>query len=221
VSGRLFRLLREAAKDEWHRYVEHRFVTELGRGVLPEPAFRRYLGQDYLFLIQFARAYGLAVYKSVDLAEMRRGLGGLKAIVDVEMGLHVEFCRGWGLGEAEMAALPEADATMAYTRFVLECGLAGDLLDLQVALAPCVIGYAEIGFRLKREAGAGLAANPYRAWIEMYAGSDYQDVAAAAEAELDRLWQSRAAGGRVEALTRVFSRATQLEAGFWQMGLDG
>jgi thiaminase/transcriptional activator TenA len=103
---------------------------------------------------------------------------------------------------------------------VLECGLAGDLLDLEVALAPCVLGYAEIAARLQREAGAGLARNPYRAWIEMYAGREYQEVAQAAASELDRLWQSRAAGGRVEALTRIFRRASQLEAGFWQMGLD-
>ena len=161
------------------------------------------------------------MYKSGDLAEMRRALAGLKAILDVEMGLHVEFCRSWGMSESEMAALPEADATMAYTRFVLECGLAGDLLDLQTALAPCIIGYAEIGARLKRQAGTSLASNPYRAWIEMYAGSEYQEVATAAAAELDRLWQTRAGGGRLDSLSRIFTRATQLEAGFWQMGFDG
>jgi thiaminase/transcriptional activator TenA len=220
MTDGLFALLRDRVTDEWRRYVEHRFVVELGRGTLPEKAFRRYLGQDYLFLIHFARAYGLAVYKSADLAEMRRALGGLKAILEVEMDLHVAFCRGWGLSEAEMAALPEADATMAYTRYVLECGLRGDLLDLEVALAPCVIGYAEIGGRLLREAGPRLASNPYRAWIEMYAGAEYQQVAATASGELDRLWQSRAGGGRLEGLTRLFARATQLEAGFWQMGLD-
>jgi thiaminase/transcriptional activator TenA len=216
----LFELLREKAAAEWRDYVEHRFVIEIGTGRLPEAAFRRYLGQDYLFLIQFARAWALAVYKSHDLAEMRHGLANLTAILDVEMGLHVEFCRGWGLSEADMASLPEADATMAYTRFVLECGLAGDLLDLEVALAPCIIGYAEIGERLKRQAGSGLAGNRYRAWIEMYASQDYQQVARRAEAELDRLWQSRAGGARLQALSQTFRRASRLEAAFWQMGFE-
>ncbi len=221
MSAGLFPTLRQAVEPDWRRYVEHRFVAELGRGTLPEPAFRRYLGQDYLFLIQFARAWALAIYKSVDLAEMRRALASLKGILEVEMGLHVEFCRGWGMTEAEMAALPEADATMAYTRFVLECGLAGDLLDLEVALAPCTIGYAEIGKRLQAESGPRLATNPYRAWIEMYAGAEYQAVAATAEAELDRLWQARAGGGRLGQLQETFGRAPRLEAAFWQMGLDG
>jgi len=47
-----------------------------------------------------------------------------------------------------MASAPEAMETMAYTRFVLERGLAGDLLDSQVALAPCLVGYGESGERL-------------------------------------------------------------------------
>ena len=38
------------------------------------------------------------------------------------MGLHVEFCasRGW---QKLTGALPEAEETMAYTRFVLEKGM--------------------------------------------------------------------------------------------------
>ncbi len=47
-----------------------------------------------------------------------------------------------------MSAATEAGATVAYTRFVLERGLAGDLLDLLTALAPCIVGYAEIGREL-------------------------------------------------------------------------
>ena len=46
-------------------------VLLLATGELPEACFRRYLVQDYLFLIHFARAWGLAIYKSDQLAEMR------------------------------------------------------------------------------------------------------------------------------------------------------
>ena len=128
-------------------YTRHEFVRLLARGDLPEAAFRRYLVQDYLFLIHFARAWGLAVYKSDTFAEMRRAQSLVAATLDVEIGLHIEYCRGWGLSEAAMAAEPEAPETVAYTRFVLDRGLAGDRLDLEVALAPCIVGYAEIARR--------------------------------------------------------------------------
>ena len=72
------------------------------------------------------------------------------AIVDVEMPLHVSYCARWGLSEEQMAGASEAMETIAYTRFVLERGLAGDLLDLHVAPAPCLVGYGESGERHKR-----------------------------------------------------------------------
>ena len=65
--------------------------------------------------------------------------------------------------------------------------MAGDLLDLQVALAPCVIGYAEIGAWLDADAGTLRDGNPYAEWIAMYAGAEYQAVAAAATDTLDAL----------------------------------
>lgn len=216
----LFGRLRHDAAGDWARYVEHSFVHQLARGTLKEKAFRHYLGQDYLFLIHFARAYALAVYKGTSIAEMRQALRGLKTILDNEMSLHVKYCAGWGLSEADMEALPEDGATLAYTRYVLETGMAGDLLDLSVALAPCIIGYGEIGGRLSRDPATRRDGNPYGAWIAMYASPDYQSAARGAADELDRLWQSRAGGGRYERLLKIFREATRLEADFWQMGLD-
>ncbi len=212
----LFERLKQAAAPEWRAYVEHPFVRAIGDGSLPEACFRHYLQQDYLFLIHFARAYALAAFKGETLADIRRGAEAALAIADTEMRLHVAFCERWGLGEAEMAALPEAPATLAYTRYVLERGVAGDLLDLHVALAPCVLGYGEIGRALARSA----AGNPYGAWIEMYAGAEYGELAATAAAQLDELFERRGGPARLPGLERIFGEATRLEIAFWQMGLD-
>jgi thiaminase (transcriptional activator TenA) len=147
ADGLIQRLI-DAASEEWTGYTDHAFVRGMADGSLPQAAFRHYLAQDYLFLIHFARAYALAVYKGQSLADMRAAHAGLKAILDVEMDLHVGLCGSWGISPAELEAAPEAKATMAYTRYVLETGLRGDLLDLHVALAPCVIGYGEIARRI-------------------------------------------------------------------------
>ena len=219
MTSPLFERLKQACAAHWGAYVDHPFVRGLGDGSLPEAGFRRYLGQDYLFLIHFARAYGLAAFKGETLDDIRQAALGLDAMINGEMSLHVAFCGRWGMTEAAMAALPEADATMAYTRFVLERGLAGDLLDLHVALAPCIVGYAEIGRTLADRAGASLAANPYREWIEMYSAADYQAVAVAEIAYLDRLMERRGGPGRFDSLVTTFGRATRLEAAFWDMGL--
>jgi len=126
-------------------------------------------------------------YKSRSLADMRAAHRGLAAILDVEMDLHVRLCAGWGISAQELETTPEHKATIAYTRFVLDCGMAGDLLDLHVALAPCVIGYAEMARNIVAGCGEVPAAHPYRQWIAEYAGEAYQAVAAAARQHLAEL----------------------------------
>jgi thiaminase/transcriptional activator TenA len=215
----LFARLRAAAGADWTGYTRHDFVLRLAEGSLPEASFRHYLVQDYLFLIQFARAYALAVYKSDSLADMRQAGAAMSAILDLEMGLHVEFCAGWGLDEVAMAATPEATHTLAYTRYVLERGVAGDLLDMHVALAPCIVGYAEIAAERLADPATRLTDNPYRPWLDMYAGVEYRDVAAAEIAQLDQLFARRGGEPRFDDLVRTFRTASRLEAGFWDMGL--
>ncbi len=220
AENTLFEQLKAVCADDWKRYTHHDFVTRIADGTLPELSFRHYLIQDYLFLIQFARAYALAVYKSDTLADMRQAGAGMSAILDTEMKLHLDFCRKWGLSEADLDTAPEASACMAYTRFVLERGMSGDLLDLHIALAPCIIGYAEIGARLASDVATVFEGNPYMPWIEMYASAEYQDVAVDEINFLEDLMTRRAGPGRFDSLADIFGKATRLEVDFWQMGLD-
>ena len=213
-----FERLKRAASAEWRAYTEHPFTNGLADGSLAEAAFRHYLIQDYLFLIEFARAYALSVYKSPRLADMREAASGLSAILDVEMNLHVKLSAAWGLAPGDLERASPAVEMLAYTRYVLDTGMRGDLLALQVALAPCVIGYAEIGTRLAARPGALTAANPYRVWIEEYSGAPYRQVAAKAQAQLDRLADLYATPAREAELAAIFKEATLLEADFWEMG---
>ncbi len=216
----LYDRLVEASADDWRAYVELPFVEMMAAGTLPEAAFRHYLIQDYLFLIQFARAYALAAYKGRTMEEMRYGLDGLRAILDGEMALHVKYCAGWGLTPADLETAVEDMPTTAYTRFVLDWGVRGDLLDLHVALAPCMIGYAVIARRLAAVPGALAESNPYAPWIAEYAGDGYQQVAASTVAHLDALSGGEVGERRFRQLSGIFAQASRLEAAFWQMGLD-
>ncbi len=215
----IFERLKESCRDEWQAFVEHEFVRQLALGTLPEVNFRHYLVQDYLFLIHFSRAYALAAYKADTLEDMRPAAANLSATVTTEMKLHLDYCRGWGLTAADVEAAPEANATLAYTRYVLERGMAGDLLDLQTALSPCVLGYAEIGCWLLNDPETRLEGNPYRRWIEEYGGDDFQRLAQESRNYLDQLAQRRLTESRYPYVAQTFKQATRLETQFWQMGL--
>ncbi len=218
MTQTIFETLREAALPDWRSYVEHPFVQQMQAGTLPQQAFRQYLVQDYLFLIQYARAHALAIYKSGSLHDMGVAQQGLNAILD-EMGLHVRLCQRWGLSPADLEAAPEHRATVAYTRYVFDCGHSGDVLDLLTALAPCMLGYAEIGRRLAPAVQAW-PEHPYREWIVEYASEGFQQAAQASAEHWEKLAKPLLTPARLETLTAIFAQACRLEADFWQMGLD-
>lgn len=214
----LYRRLRAASAAPWRAYTWHPFVQGLADGTLPPAAFRRYLVQDYLFLVQFCRAFALAAYKAESFPAFRAKIEAVSGLLH-ETTMHLGYCAKWGIPEAAILAEPEAAETVAYTRWVLDRGIAGDILDLEVALAPCTIGYGEIARLIEASPTRNRDANAYESWIAMYAGTEYQALAAGAADRLDALGESHGGAARLPALSADFAKAAQLEADFWQMGL--
>ncbi|WP_300343581.1 thiaminase II [Nesterenkonia sp.] len=219
----LFEELKAAAAQQWADYTGHEFIRRMGRGTLAESAFRNYLIQDYLFLIQFARAHALAAYKAHTVADLDVAGRGLRAALE-ESELHVRLCSRWGLSRQDLEAAEEHPATVAYTRYVLDTGLRGDLLDIHVALSPCTVGYAEIGARLKLAAEQD-PQHPYAEWISEYSAPQFQQLAAEAADTINELGRRflgtpSANPQRFAALAEIFATATRMESAFWQMALD-
>ncbi|MFX0544847.1 TenA family protein [Roseovarius sp. S1116L3] len=221
MYGATFTAWRDAAAEPWHAYTRHAFVEGLGDGSLPRTAYLRYLVQDYLFLIHFSRAWALAVNKAGTVDEMRFASRTLHALLNEEIALHVATCAAEGLDEATLFAAEELPQNIAYTRYVLDAGHSGDFLDLLAALAPCVLGYGEIGLRL----AAACADTPYAEWIETYAGEGNQQVCHEVGALLDtaithRLGSRAEDSPRWQQLSQRFATATRLEIGFWDMAFS-
>ncbi len=218
--GNAFALMRDAAQGPWRDYTRHAFVEGMKDGTLPRDAFLHYLRQDYVFLIHFSRAWALAVVKSETHSEMLAAAETVNALVGEEMQLHIGICKAAGITQEALFATPERTENLAYTRFVLEAGYSGDLLDLLAALAPCVMGYGEIGTRLASEA----TSETYRDWINTYASDEYQAGCKAIGELMDsaltrRIGPDFRASPRWDRLCKTFRTATELEVNFWQMGL--
>ncbi len=213
--------LRAAASTDWQTFTHHPFVAGIADATLPENAFRQYLIQDYRFLVHFARAHALEAFKADTVADLRWAASAAAGIIETEMRLHVDYCARWGINEGELEAAEEAPENTAYTSFVIETGLAGDALDLAVALVPCTVGYGEIGARLAADPLTLRGAeNPYEAWIVAYSGDEYQAGVLDATTRMERMAERHNAEARMPELIATFTQAAQLEAAFWQMGLD-
>lgn len=218
--GAIFPKWRDAAGPEWPAYTRHAFVQGLQDGSLPQAAFLHYLKQDYVFLIHFSRAWALAITKAQTVEEMRLCAGTVNALINEEIALHIQTCAQAGISEDQLFATQERTENLAYTRYVLDAGHSGDFLDLLAALAPCVLGYGEIGAALMPDAGR----SAYGDWIRTYGGEEYQSVCAEVGALIDmavanRIGDAPEQSPRWQALCDRFATATRLEVGFWDMGM--
>jgi thiaminase/transcriptional activator TenA len=198
--------LRAAAAPVWDASLAHPFVRGLGDGSLDEGAFRYYIRQDYLFLIDYGRLLSLGAARAPRLEWMRRFAGLALSVLNTEMALHREFAARWGVTAAELEREPVAPATAAYCDFLLRVASLGDFGELCAAVAPCMWGYAEIGVSLASSA----TSDRYREWIDLYASEEFGELAAWSRSLLDEV------GGDVERMTAAFVTSSEHELAFWE-----
>lgn len=196
--------LRDAA-PAWDASLSHPFVRGLGDGTLPEEAFRFYIRQDYLFLIDYGRLLALGAARAPRLEWMRAFAALAQSVLETEMALHREFAARWEVSAAELEAERVAPATAAYCDFLLRTATLGDFAELAAAVLPCMWSYAEIGTAL----AAG--SDPrYREWIDMYASEEFGELAAWARSVVDEV------DGDDARMAAAFDASCSHEVAFWE-----
>ena len=201
----------------WDDYIQHDFVKQLAAGTLASDSFRHYLVQDYLYLIHYTRVMALSVYKSDTLAQMRVGQAGINAMLDMEIGMYLDFCRQWSIPLEQVENAPESAVTIAYSRYILDAAMSGSLAELYAAIAPCLMGYGEIGKRIKEQ--GFITGNPYQPWLDVFSSDEFQAITAQNEAQINTLLAD-ASPAQANKFQRLFNTATRMEVNFWQQALD-
>jgi len=206
------------AEPLWAEQLDHPFVRGLGDGSLEEVRFKRWVLQDYRYLIEYARVFAWAVAKADRLDSMAWYSGVLDLTLNREMGLHREYAARFGLTTADLEAESMSPTTRAYTDFLLRTSADGDMLDLLAALLPCTWGYVYLARKL--EASGPPGDQRYADWITQYTSDEFADALDWLRAETDRL----AAGiteEKKERLREIFLTSTRYEGRFWEMCWSG
>ena len=61
-------------------------------------------------------------------------------VICQEVQLHLDYCRQWGISEQEIFATQESAACIAYTRYLLDCGMTGSLARALCSCNPLCFG---------------------------------------------------------------------------------
>ena len=208
-----FRLKSKSIK-EWNSYINHNFVKKLSDGSLSDKSFKDYLLQDYIFLQRFMKILSIAAFRSKTIDDMHRAIDFIIGIKH-EIKLHINYCKRFNLSKNKVLRTKEKKANQNYTSYVMNIGLNKSLLELFIALSPCIIGYGEIGYNLSKK--KNWKKSKYSSWIKMYASKEYQTLAKSNIRYLDQLNEREKI--RFNTMLKVFKKASVLESEFWQMSL--
>ncbi|HEX6255933.1 MAG TPA: thiaminase II [Euzebyales bacterium] len=179
------------------------FNVELARGTLERDRFRFYIFQDSLYLADFARALAVTGARAGTSAHVLDFLRFAEGAMVVEQALHASYFAELGVPEG----IDQSPTCAFYTNFLLATASHRGVEEAVAGLLPCFWIYREVGNAIH---AAAAADNPYRRWIDTYAGDDFSasvdraiaitdDVAAdASEASRTRMRDAYVTSSRLE-----------------------
>ena len=194
-----------------HAIDDHPFVRGLADGTLSRGRFQQYMVQDAVYLRGFARALAYGAVKAPDAERILEFSKAAEVAIVVERALHGGFLKQFGVDAAEVEAAEASPTCAAYVDHLIAAGAVGAFGDLAAAVLPCFWIYQDVGTRIK---AAAAPANPYQAWIDTYAGEEFEAATRRMTAVVDA--EAAAAGAAQQATMRArFLRSCRYEWMFW------
>jgi len=207
--------LRQLAKSNWDAQLVHPFVVALGNGTLPERKFKYYILQDAKFLGDLARVFAAGAVKAPDSESALRLAKLAEETITVERSLHEDYGKRWKMTAKQMAAVPMAPTTYAYTRHMLAVAASGTAAEITVVALPCAWIYCVVGRYLLKN-GSPPKDHPYRDWLMLYASPEFAEVKRWMRKKVDQ-WAMTAGKEEKRRMEESFVISSRYEWMFWEM----
>lgn len=200
--------------DQWDATAEVRadvdacaFVRGLASGDLDRDAFDWYLGQDLLYLREYARVLARAAALAPTVDEQRFWAAASVSCLEEEAALHQTH--------VDPTGLESAASTLDYTDHLHAASTVGSYAVLVAAILPCFVLYTDIGARWR---GTFAADHPYADWLTAYGDEAFAASSAQASSIVDAAARA-ASDTRRSAMAAAYDRSMALELAFFEAPL--
>lgn len=168
-SDRLY----NSAEALWLEAANKGFLIDMAKGTLDEERFKKYMIQDYLYLLDYLDILKRTLELSQDenISEFLR-----KTIADTEYEgciVHVANMKELGVTEADLKNSVKEQPIEEYLEFMNKQLEEGGLVTGLTALLQCSWNYAFLGEKLSEKYSEVLPDSRYRSWFEAYTREDY------------------------------------------------
>ena len=198
----------------WDKCIATMFVQDMKEGKLTIEDFKEYIVQDSIYLKNYARVYGKAIYHAETLREIQLYYSILNFVTDTESVVRLNYLRQFGMTDDDIEFIDPLPENQNYIDFLFETAERGNGCEILMAVLPCMLSYSYIFRKLADEPES--RKSQYWDFIHDYADDQY--------AESCKEWcdfADRKCGCLSEAdqknLGNIFEKAGYLELDFWNM----
>ena len=198
----------------WDKCIATMFVQDMKEGKLAIEDFKEYIVQDSIYLKNYARVYGKAIYHAETLREIQLYHSILNFVTDTESVVRLNYLRQFGMTDDDIEFIDPLPENRNYIDFLFETAERGNGCEILMALLPCMLSYSYIFRKLADEPES--RESKYWDFIQDYADDryaegykewcDFADKKCVSLSEADQ-----------KKLGSIFEKAGYLELDFWNM----
>lgn len=205
----------QTVEPVWRSYLQHPFVKGIGDGSLDKEKFKHYMKQDYIYLIEYSRIFGIGAAKANDLKTMTAFAKLLHGTLMVEIDLHRAYAAELGISNDELENTEPAATMTAYTSYMLNKSQLGGVENAVAAVLACAWSYQFIGESLAAIRGA-TEHEFYGKWVKMYSSKEFKELAQQCIDLIDEITEGKPEHELVM-LEDIVLKTSYFEYMFWEM----
>lgn len=198
----------------WDKCADTPFVREIQDGTLPFECFKEYMIQDSIYLKNYARIYGKAIYHATTLKDIQVYYTMLNFVTDKESLVRLNYLKQFGLTDDAIEFINPLPENQNYIDFLFEIAERSNEYEILMAVLPCMLSYSYVFRKIANEP----ESRKSRYWdlIQDYADDLYADSCkkwcAFADKKCEKLCITEQ-----KKLSSIFEKASLLELDFWNM----
>lgn len=155
-------------------YYTHPFVKGIEDGTLDREKFRYYIKQDYLYLIEYTKVFGIGIAKAKSTEVIKLFASYIQLLTDGEMDIHRGYMGKFGVTEEELADTSRALDNLSYTSYMLRVAYEEGEAEVLAAILSCAYSYEMIARNIVKNNPDSVNHEFYGDWIKGYLSDEYR-----------------------------------------------
>ncbi|MBM3119995.1 MAG: hypothetical protein FJ006_10715 [Chloroflexi bacterium] len=189
------------------------FNQELLSGELDEEVFKDYIIQDYHFLQNYKRVYGILLAKAPDETAMQFIANLIKGIDDEIECIHKTYIEKFHITRQELLNSTPYPSTEFYNSFLVKTATLEPFEIGLMATLPCQWVYYQLGVDMNQS--AQVQGNKYQAWIDGYGDEPWENSETKEVVDfIEKYMRATTDENRLK-MKKAFETAMKLEYMFW------